>query len=142
MAFWVAPEPALFFVSDLHRKAYRTLPFTRNVASKVSKDVSCRYRTNTTPYLHLVLHAEGSGGDMRKPTNFKTEYILKQDVPYHCVAEDCKETSTTEGMLRTGRVVWLDNPATDSESAESVHVYADGIGMVSVQPRFIKRVEG
>jgi hypothetical protein len=78
---------------------------------------------------------------MRKPINLKTEYILKQDVPYRCVAEDCKETSTTEGTLRTGRVVWLDCPATDSESAESVHVYADGIGIVSLEQRSIKRIE-
>jgi hypothetical protein len=78
---------------------------------------------------------------MRKPTNFKTEYILKQDVPYRCVAEDSKETSTTEGMLRTGRVVWFDCPTTDSESEESVHVYADGIGIISLEQRFMAPVQ-
>jgi hypothetical protein len=79
---------------------------------------------------------------MRRPVNFKTEYILKQDVSYRCAAEDTKETSASEGMLRTGRVVWLDSPVADSESAVTLNVYADGIGIVSVDPRFIKHIGG
>jgi hypothetical protein len=79
---------------------------------------------------------------MRRPLNFKTEYILKQDAPYQCADEASKETSAKEGTLRTGRVVWLESPMADSESTESVRVYADGIGIVSVEPRFIKRIEG
>ena len=79
---------------------------------------------------------------MSRPVNFKTEYILKQDVPYRCADEGSKESSASEGVLRTGRVVWLESHASDPDSAERVPVYADGIGIVTLEPRFIKRIEG
>jgi hypothetical protein len=78
---------------------------------------------------------------MDRPPDFKTEYILTQSVPYECADEGRKGTHASKGILQTGRVVWLRGDPTEGGSHERVSVYADGIGMVSLEPRFIKRIE-
>ena len=78
---------------------------------------------------------------MDRPPDFKTEYILTQSVPYECADEGRKGTHASKGILQTGRVVWLRSDSTEDVSQQRVSVYADGIGMVSLEQRFIKRIE-
>jgi hypothetical protein len=78
---------------------------------------------------------------MDRPPNFETEYILTQSVPYECADEAKKGTHASKGILHTGRVVWLRSDSTEGGTKTRVSVYADGIGMVSVEQRFIKRIE-
>jgi|HubBroStandDraft_4_1064222.scaffolds.fasta_scaffold4235918_1 hypothetical protein len=78
---------------------------------------------------------------MDRPPDFKTEYILMQSMPYECADEGRKGTHASKGILHTGRVVLLRNDSPGSGSQERVSVYVDGIGIVSLEQRFIKRVE-
>jgi hypothetical protein len=78
---------------------------------------------------------------MDRPPDFKTEYILMQSVPYECADEDKKGAHASKGILHTGRVVWLRNDSIGGDSQQRVSVYVDGIGMVSLEQRFIKRIE-
>lgn len=78
---------------------------------------------------------------MDRPRDFKTEYILTQSVPYECADEGRKGTHASKGILHTGRVVWLRSDSTESNSQQQVLVYVDGIGLVSLEQRFIKRIE-
>jgi hypothetical protein len=78
---------------------------------------------------------------MDRPPDFKTEYILTQSVPYECAEEGKKGTHASKGILHTGRVVWLPSDAAESGSQQRVSVYVDGIGIVSLEQRFIKRLD-
>ena len=78
---------------------------------------------------------------MDKPPNFETEYILTQSVPYECADEGKKGTHASKGILHTGRVVGLRSDSTGVGTQPRVSVYVDGIGMVSLEQRFIKRIE-
>lgn len=78
---------------------------------------------------------------MDRPPNFETEYILTQSVPYECADEGKKGTHASKGILHTGRVVWLRSDSTGVGTQPRVSVYVDGIGMVSLEQRFIKRIE-
>jgi hypothetical protein len=78
---------------------------------------------------------------MARPLNFKTEYVLTQSVPYECADEETKGSNAGKGILQTGRLVWLESGAIDSEAANRVRVYADGIGIVLLERRFIRRIE-
>ena len=80
-------------------------------------------------------------GNMVSPLSFKTEYVLTQSVPYECADEGTKGTNASKGILQTGRVVWLESGAIGSETANRVRVYADGIGIVLLEQRFIRRIE-
>jgi hypothetical protein len=78
---------------------------------------------------------------MDRPPNFEAEYILTQSVPYECAGEGKKGTHASKGILHTGRVVWLRSDSTKGGTQPRVSVYVDGIGMVSLEQRFIKRIE-
>ncbi len=78
---------------------------------------------------------------MDKPPDFKIEYALTQSVPYECADLGKKGTHASKGILHTGRVVWLRDDAAEGDSQQQVSVYADGIGMVSLERRFIRRIK-
>jgi len=78
---------------------------------------------------------------MDRPPNFETEYILTQSVPYECADEGKKGTHASKGILHTGRVVWVRSDSTEVGTQPRVSVYVEGIGMVSLEQRFIKRIE-
>jgi hypothetical protein len=78
---------------------------------------------------------------MDRPPNFEIEYILTQSVPYECADEGKKGTHASKGILHTGRVVWLRSDSVEGGTQPRVSVYVDGVGMVSLEQRFIKRIE-
>ena len=77
---------------------------------------------------------------MDRPPNFKTAYTLTQSVPYECADESKKRTHASKGILHPGRLVWLRGDAAEGDSQQQVSAYADGIGMVLLERRFIKRI--
>ena len=78
---------------------------------------------------------------MDRPPNFEIEFILRQSVPYECADEAKKGTHASKGILHTGRVVWLRSDSAEGGTQPRVSVYVDGVGMVSLEQRFIKRIE-
>ncbi|MBE7157989.1 MAG: hypothetical protein INR62_06075 [Rhodospirillales bacterium] len=44
------------------------------------------------------------------------------------------------GVLRVGRVVWLDGDLQQMETKSSVRAYAEGIGLIDVDPTALSRV--
>ena len=77
---------------------------------------------------------------MDRPQDFKIEYILTQSVPYKCADEGRKGTHASKGILHTGRMIWLRSDSSEGGS-QRVSAYAEGIGLVSLEQRFIKRIE-
>ncbi len=67
---------------------------------------------------------------MSKPNDFRETYVLAADVPYHAASKSTNDTYASQGMLRQGRIVWLQG--TPDSLPESVAAYAEGVGVVHV----------
>ena len=74
---------------------------------------------------------------MSKPENWTEQCIVSEDTPYtgaEKVSQD--NTHSGDGMLQSGRVVW--KQVSDGSAGGLVTVYADGIGLVSINSSALK----
>ncbi|MGI4827125.1 MAG: hypothetical protein ACRYFU_02895 [Janthinobacterium lividum] len=74
---------------------------------------------------------------MNKPGSWTDQCVILEDTPYtqaEKVAQD--NTHSAQGMLQCGRVVW--RQATGDVADGHITVYADGIGLVSVDSNSLK----
>ncbi len=69
---------------------------------------------------------------MSKPQDFRFIYVLTRDIPYCAADKSTGGTASSEGTLHAGRVVYLQGPAS---STEPVPAYAEGLGIVRVEPQ-------
>ena len=78
---------------------------------------------------------------MSKPEDYKETCMIVRNIPYQCEDELFKGMSAG-GVLGKGRTVWVQSfleTKKRSASAHSVSAYAEGIGIVSVDPRYLVR---
>ena len=70
---------------------------------------------------------------MTKPHEYREQRVIRCDTRYQVQEGFPKGPQSGSGMLTTGRVVWVRNDP-EAGSAETT-AFADGIGVVSVDPR-------
>ena len=79
---------------------------------------------------------------MSKPEDYKETCVILRNIPYQCEDELFKGMPMAGGVLGKGRIVWVQSfleTKKHSASAYSVSAYAEGIGIVSVDPRYLVR---
>ena len=69
---------------------------------------------------------------MPKPQEYQEQRIIRCDTRYQVQEGFSKGPQSGSGMLTTGRVVWVRN---DLETGNGTTAFADGIGIVSVDPK-------
>ena len=72
-----------------------------------------------------------------KPHEYGNCYVLTEDVHYETVDLAQKGSQASTGTLSVGRVVWIER---DSSGANHpVRAYVEGIGIVSIDSRSLKK---
>lgn len=66
-----------------------------------------------------------------KPSEYRNEHIVMQDVSYVIAEEKPQEHLSRTGMLHVGRVVWLPDDPKPLDDAR-VPAWAEGIGSIWV----------
>jgi hypothetical protein len=74
-----------------------------------------------------------------KQNEYRETYSLAQNAPYQIDDDAYKGTPWSGGVLNAGRVVYLDQQAGDKKLNGSVSAYAEGIGVISLDSRFLIR---
>lgn len=76
---------------------------------------------------------------MLKPHEYREQYVVTKDMPY--LKKDGRQSGPqpTSGFLHTGRVVYLSPEARKSEEDREIAAYADGIGLLLLNARWLKR---
>ncbi len=77
---------------------------------------------------------------MTKPNEYRKTYVLSTDVPYSNTNDSRKGTHASEGMLHTGRVVWLEKDPQPTDGFVQVAAYAEGVGVVMLTPDAVQPV--
>lgn len=79
---------------------------------------------------------------MMKPETYGETCVIVRNLPYEC-EDDRRGPSTAGGVLGKGSVVWVErrdgnrNGSVSSSRTGSVTAYVEGIGVVSVDPRYL-----
>ncbi len=73
-----------------------------------------------------------------KPVEYCESCIVTEDTPYHVEGGDLKGTHSDTGILHLGRVVWIRKNPERQGPEQQVSVYAEGVGLVSVEARFLR----
>lgn len=73
---------------------------------------------------------------MSKPQDFRFIYVLTRDIPYSAADKSTGGTASSEGTLHAGRVVYLAGPCS---AGDPVRAYAEGLGIVSVEPEALAK---
>lgn len=73
-----------------------------------------------------------------KPNDFRQPFTIAQEVPYRVQEGDLKGTHSSSGSLAIGRVVWVREMPKDDEPDQRVLVYAEGVGVVSIEAHFLR----
>jgi hypothetical protein len=79
---------------------------------------------------------------LNKPEDYKETCVISRNIPYQFEDELFKGKSMAGGVLGKGRIVWVQSSLETkkpSASAHPVSAYAEGIGIVSVDPRYLVR---
>jgi hypothetical protein len=74
-----------------------------------------------------------------KQKEYRETYSLTQNAPYQIDDDAYKRTPWSGGVLSAGRVVYLYQQAGDEKPDGSVSAYAEGIGVISLDSRFLIR---
>ena len=70
---------------------------------------------------------------MTKPQEFREQRIVRADTRYQLKEDAQKGPYSGSGVLTTGRVVWVQK-AEPAVSSSTVAAYAEGVGIVSLNP--------
>lgn len=76
---------------------------------------------------------------MLKPHEYRDEYVVMKDIPYWKKDGGRTGPQASSGLLHTGRVVYLSPEARRSEVDREIAAYADGIGVLLLNARWIQR---
>ncbi len=76
---------------------------------------------------------------MLKPSEYRDQYVVTKDMPYWKKDVTQRGPQATSGLLETGRVVYLSPEARKSEEDREIAAYADGIGLLLLNARWINR---
>ncbi len=75
-----------------------------------------------------------------RPAEYRHSCTVSKEVPYSVVDSASKGTHSGEGILNIGRVVWLDHKLESSSGGATCTAFADGIGLITVDPRSLSNV--
>lgn len=75
-----------------------------------------------------------------KPPEYRHSCTISRELPYNVVQNFAKGSQPGIGVLRVGRVVWLDGDLKDGAHKPSVRAYAEGIGLIDVDPTALSAV--
>jgi hypothetical protein len=84
-------------------------------------------------------HREKEGN--MKPNEYRESYTLVRNAPYQIDDDGHTGTPWSGGVLNIGRVIYLDQQAKDKKPGGSVSAYAEGIGAISLDSRFLVRAK-
>jgi len=73
-----------------------------------------------------------------KPVEYCESCIITEDTPYQVEGSDLKGTHSGTGVLNLGRVVWTKKNPKEPGPEQHVSVYAEGVGLVSLESRFLR----
>ncbi len=73
-----------------------------------------------------------------KPAEYCESCIVTEDTPYQVEGSDLKGTHAGAGVLHLGRVVWTKKNPKEPSREQRVSVYAEGVGLVSLEQRFLR----
>lgn len=69
---------------------------------------------------------------MTKPQEYQEQRTILCDTHYQVDERFPKGPQSGSGVLTTGRIVWIANASELPKGEETVHAFAEGIGVVSV----------
>ncbi len=72
-----------------------------------------------------------------KPADYRQGCVVQQDTPYKVEKSD-QSTHSSEGVLRIGRVVWIQRKPEEPMDQATITAYAEGVGLVSLDPKLLK----
>jgi hypothetical protein len=75
---------------------------------------------------------------MTKPQEYKEERVIQRDTPYKADDRFPMGPQCGSGVLAVGRVVWTEG-IESSDSDQAVIAFAEGVGVVSVEARSLRR---
>lgn len=75
-----------------------------------------------------------------RPVEYQNPYIIRSEVAYEVQEPSKKGTQAGIGNLNIGRVVWVSKSLGNDSAAETVSAYAEGIGVISVNPQLLSPV--
>ena len=76
-----------------------------------------------------------------RPITFNERYIAHRPAPYSLV-DSSQRPSSCGGVLCGGQAVWLEDIILRDRLGNHVRAFVEGIGLVIVDPRLIKRADG
>ena len=71
-----------------------------------------------------------------KPVEYCETCIVTEDTHYE--VDDLKGTHSGSGTLHLGRVVWRKKSSPEQAPNQRVSVYAEGVGLVSLDPHCLR----
>ena len=74
---------------------------------------------------------------MMKPQDFHEQRVVRTDTKYQVSEGMSKGPYSGSGILTTGRVVWLRN-GEPAQTGSTVAAYAEGVGIVALNPECLK----
>lgn len=74
-----------------------------------------------------------------KPQDHRESCIVTHDTPYEVAEGQAEGTHPSSGMLHRGRVVWIQRKLSDCHDEESIAAYAEGVGMISIDPKRLRQ---
>lgn len=77
-----------------------------------------------------------------KPEGYRDVHILSKPTPYQVHAGCLAENHSGAGILPIGRVVWVQHRSTTQAPGLRVAVYAEGLGMIFIDPHSYYAVQG
>lgn len=74
---------------------------------------------------------------MNRPHEYDELRVTVRNIKYHCEDDQSNAMHTLGGVLCKGQIVWIRKRPT---FAYSVSAYVEGIGLVTIDPRFLVRM--
>jgi hypothetical protein len=69
-----------------------------------------------------------------KPAEYRHSCTISKQVPYNVIDKGSKGTQPGVGVLEAGRVVWLDHELDTNTSKTTLRAYAEGVGLINIDP--------
>ncbi len=76
---------------------------------------------------------------MTKPQEFQEQTTIQHETSYQLDPHYPKGPQASTGVLGAGRVVWTQTPGEDAAEHGKATAFADGIGVVSVEPTSLRQ---
>jgi hypothetical protein len=75
--------------------------------------------------------------NLMKPREYREIYTVMGNTPYQVEEDSLKGLSSDGGVLRKGRIVWVEKRLGKQSPQTLISAYAEEIGLISLDPRFL-----